>query len=403
MTQRIITFLGDRGAVPTDYEFNGSVYRGSVFAEALRQFCHFDDMLVCVTAKAKEKTWPVLQALGDDRIRPIDIPTGSTTTEMWRTFEIIADLVDEGDSVIFDITHGLRSLPFLVFLFAAYLKSAKSVQIEAIYYGALELQNKDAGTPAPVINLTEFVQMLDWIDAAERFVQTGDGAALSKRIRQVTPSGAKLADDALGRASNSIKQVSQALALARPMEVTKVAATLPDVLRNAEVELADRARPFTVLRQKVSDAYSQFGQAHSGGGVDWRQSLSAQFALVQWYVEKQQFIQAATLMRELVVSCVLFAEGYADLLNKAARQNGENALNNLAEQHKPDPRSALRTPITLKQDKTALADFWGALTDVRNDIAHVGMRADPREAKGIADNVMKMAETLEKLKSEFGL
>lgn len=409
--KRIITFLGDRGAVPTNYEFNGLVYSGGVFAEALRQFCEFDDMLVCVTKKAREKTWPVLEALNDARIKAIDIQTGNTTTEMWATFEVIARYVVEGDHVIFDITHGLRSLPFLVFLFAAYLKSAKNVSIDAVYYGALELQNKETNTPAPVIDMSEFVQMLDWIGAAERFVQTGDGVALAQRIRKVTPGGSALADDhelrnvraALDKASDNIEHVSLALALARPLEVIQIAGQLPNALQEAEIALADRAKPFRILRQKVSDAYSQFGRVSSDDDVNWRSNLQAQFDLVEWYVDKRQFIQAATLLRELIVSCVLFQYSSTDLLDEKSRRAAENALNNLVEQAKPNPRAKLPTHISLDQANDSLRKFWSAITECRNDIAHVGMRTSYQKAEAIVNDVIKQANALKSLKSTFGL
>ena len=178
----IITFLGDRGARQTTYIHNQKEYVGGVFAEALRQFCEYNTMLVCVTERARENTWPVLEALGDSRIKPIDIPTGRSTEEMWQTFKIIAEQVNENDHVIFDITHGLRSLPFLVFLFAAYLKAAKNVTIDAIYYGALELGNSKTGIPAPVIDLSEFVSMIDWLTATDQFIKTGNGKSLANLL-----------------------------------------------------------------------------------------------------------------------------------------------------------------------------------------------------------------------------
>ena len=58
---KIITFLGG-GAVETSYQFEDGVYTGNVFAEALHKFCKYDEMLVCVTEKAKEKTWPHQQS-----------------------------------------------------------------------------------------------------------------------------------------------------------------------------------------------------------------------------------------------------------------------------------------------------------------------------------------------------
>jgi CRISPR-associated DxTHG motif protein len=145
---KIITFLG-KYPKETIYSYGDNTYKGKVFAEALHQFCQYDSMLVCVTEEAKATSWPVLEALGDSRIKAVEIPTGKTTEEMWDTFKNVTNYVDEGDRVIFDITHGLRSLPFLVFLFAAYLKSAKNVEIQAIYYGAFELGDTNKKLPAP--------------------------------------------------------------------------------------------------------------------------------------------------------------------------------------------------------------------------------------------------------------
>jgi CRISPR-associated DxTHG motif protein len=182
MRIKIITFLGATPATfTTTYIFkdkNGDdkKYDGKVFTEALRQFCEYDSMLVCVTEKAKAVNWPVLEALKDPRIQAIDIPTGNDTAQMWQIFTIITEHIDTGDRVIFDITHGLRSLPFLVFLFAAYFKTAKKVIIEAIYYGAFDLKSENNGL-APVIDLSEFVSMIDWIAASNQFVETGDAGA----------------------------------------------------------------------------------------------------------------------------------------------------------------------------------------------------------------------------------
>ncbi|PMB26789.1 CRISPR-associated protein, partial [Fischerella thermalis CCMEE 5198] len=101
--KKIITFLGIQ-AKKTTYCFQGQNYDGEVFAEALHKFCNYDSMLVCVTSEAKEKTFPILEKLEDKRIQAVEIPTGQSTEEMWETFKIINQKVNENDSVIFDIT-----------------------------------------------------------------------------------------------------------------------------------------------------------------------------------------------------------------------------------------------------------------------------------------------------------
>jgi CRISPR-associated DxTHG motif protein len=160
----------------------------------LYHFVEFDEMLVFVTEKAYQNAFPVLTALTDERIIPVEIPIGENSVEMWQIFEAITDKVNEHDTVIFDITHSLRSIPFLVFLAAAFLKSAKQVTLEAIYYGALELQKDARGNPrpAPVIELSEFVSLIDWLNASNYFVNSGNTAPLTALLRQVRSDAAQL-------------------------------------------------------------------------------------------------------------------------------------------------------------------------------------------------------------------
>jgi CRISPR-associated (Cas) DxTHG family len=107
----------------------------------------------------------------------------------------------------------------LVFLFAAYLKSAKRVKIKGVYYGALELS--DRGTiPAPVIDLSEFVEMFDWLTASERFIEMGDGGALARLLRSRVQQG----DKTLRRAADGIEAVSMGLVLVRPLETMRASA-----------------------------------------------------------------------------------------------------------------------------------------------------------------------------------
>ena len=183
--KKVITFLGTKRQA-TQYSLGNQIYTGDVFAQALRQFLEFDQMLVFVTARARSEVYPVLEALGDDRIIPVDIPIGENADEMWEIFEKLTSQIDDGDEVSFDITHGLRSIPFLVFLAAAFLKSAKQVTIEGIYYGASELRQDSEGNsrPAPIIDLSEFVTLLDWLNASEQFREFGNASELARQLRQ---------------------------------------------------------------------------------------------------------------------------------------------------------------------------------------------------------------------------
>jgi CRISPR-associated DxTHG motif protein len=407
---KIITFLG-KYPKETIYSYGDNTYKGKVFAEALHQFCQYDSMLVCVTEEAKASSWPVLEALGDSRIKAVEIPTGKTTEEMWDTFKNVTNYVDEGDRVIFDITHGLRSLPFLVFLFAAYLKSAKNVEIQAIYYGAFELGDTTKELPAPVIDLSEFVSMIDWITATTRFVEIGDGQALANLLKGSIPSGIELRDnpstrplkDQLKKSAEAIEMISLALSITRPIETMESATKLEDTLNKAASGFSERAKPFSLLAEKVVEEYGQFALDNPKAAEDFTNNLQVQLEMIKWYLDRNQVVQAATLAREWLVSVLVLHFGLSEQMfdNQTGRKYVENSLNNAVEKRKPKPRpitpSCCDEPFEGLPEADDLARVWSKMTDLRNDIAHVGMNLHPKTAAQLKQNAISLYPQLQKL------
>ena len=405
---KIITFLG-KYPRETIYSHSNRTYKGQVFAEALHQFCEYDTMLVCVTEEAKATTWPLLEALGDARIKPIDIPTGRTTEEMWETFKIITQYVDEDDRVIFDITHGLRSLPFLVFLFAAYLKAAKNVTIAAIYYGAPELSDSKNNVPAPVIDLSEFVSMIDWITATNQFVKIGDGQALASLLKSAIPSSIELRDipssrpikDNLKKSAEAIENISLALSVTRPIETMRLATELEQILQQAAPSFADRAKPFSLLSDKVVQEYGQFALGEPTNEANFTENLRLQFLMIKWYIDRNQLVQAVTLAREWLVSILALQFGEPMFDHPKGRKYVEAALNNAVEKNKPHPRlitdSRCDEPFAALSEAGELASVWSKMTELRNDIAHVGMNLKPQDAAKLKKKASSLYPRLKKL------
>ena len=400
---KIITFLGLR-PVETDYAFGGHIYSGKVFAEALRQFVDYDQMLVCVTVEARSDAWPVLADLQDPRILAVPIPRAETTVQMWEMFDAILEHVDPGDTVIFDITHGLRSLPFLVFLFAAYLKTARQVKIEAIYYGALELGDRDAHKPAPVIDLSEFVTMLDWLTATDQFVQTGNARRLAELL---DPGNTRKGASAV--ASETLSTVSQAALLCQPFALMQQVGKLEGSLLKAEKELKLTAHPFGVLRDQIVAAFTKFGadflQDVPGG-------LKAEFRLIEWYYQNKQLIQAMSLAREWLIDAVSYRLGLTIDFKPEARSPVEWALSgiNLVGRKFTDSQTGLKRLFTLEDlneygrtiykswpECPSLINIWNLLSPIRNALDHAEHQASALQLKKIikkADEVMPMLRDL---------
>lgn len=144
--RKVITFLGTSPR-ETTYSYKGGTCSGRVFGEALCQFLDFAQMLVFATEEASQTTWPILDRLRDPRIHRVPISLGEGESHLWDLFDRLTEVVDSGDNVAFDITHSFRFMPFLLFLAAAYLREARKVCIDAIYYGAYEMGNEEEGKP----------------------------------------------------------------------------------------------------------------------------------------------------------------------------------------------------------------------------------------------------------------
>jgi CRISPR-associated DxTHG motif protein len=385
--RKIITFLGTYPK-QTEYLHDGEIYTGQVFGEALRQFVDFKEMLVFTTERAGETTWPVLEALDDARIRRVDIAIGGDTQELWTLFKTLTEEVAPGDEVIFDITHGLRSIPFLVFLAAAYLKEARDVEIDKIYYGAYEL-----GQPAPVIDLSEFVTLLDWLTATNQFIYTGNGQYLAALLRdagafehphrELTPEEQVQYATAkrIGRAAGAITETSQALLTTLVPHSEGASATLLERLQDAREDLAQKAPPYRMLADRIRETYEPLAVAEPMTD-DLERDLQVQLVMIDWYMDKGHLPQAFTLMREWIVTAVGYRLDISapDILDvKGLRRDVESALGHNAKswQQANDPAytpprlvRALRELVDAKE----MADFWNQLTDFRNRINHGAMR-----------------------------
>lgn len=83
----------------------------------------------------------------------------------------LAARLPHGTRVVLDVTHAFRHLPMLALVAARYLAKLRSVTVEDIYYGALEMTVDEL---TPVLRLGGLLRMLDWVDALSAYEHGGD-------------------------------------------------------------------------------------------------------------------------------------------------------------------------------------------------------------------------------------
>jgi hypothetical protein len=413
---KAISFLGTTLYSETTYVDGDKECQTKLFPVALCQFKRPSALLVMVTNKAREmwldELQQRLQPLGV-MPTPIDIPDGHSVDDLWDVFDKLTANMQEEEEVVFDITHSFRTLPFLSFLAASYLRVARRVNLKGVYYGAFEARQPASNPPqptdrAPVFDLSPFMNLLEWTTATDQFLKTGNARELANILQNT--------QDTLRRASwgqgdlpqklkvvaSSLKTVSQALALTRPREVLPAAAKLGEQLTAAGSDVTQWAKPFAVLLERTRSDYQPLALAQPDD--DLAQNLATQWRLIDWYLDRQQVIQAVTLAREWVVS-VLCWKLDKEWLDRDNRSSVEDALNAYTRQKqgRSFTFACWQDDIAALPQADTLADLWGKLSEVRNTIAHCGMDKQSIPAQTLFRNVLAFREPLRACAESFGL
>jgi CRISPR-associated DxTHG motif protein len=370
---KLIAFLGTGEYKCATYRWNDQTYKTSFVQEAFVHWLKPETTCVLLTKEARKKHWGDLcQRLQrhTQTVEGINIPDGKSEEELWEIFAAISKAVQEGDEIVFDITHGFRSLPMIALLTIAYLKQVKGVKVQHVVYGVYERDNP----MAPILDLTPFADLLDWLAAAKMFITTGDSSELGQLIQEIQNDAyrnreayAENLPRALKNFGAALAEVSHDLLLTRVPNLPKSVSNLIEKQKRASAEVSDWTPPLTLLLDKIADAYEPFQD----------DSLPTQAKLIRWYLDHNHIVQAMTLAREWVVSYHLHKEG-KDWRDPHEREWMEQLLGEFLK----------------------LSPLWSKITGTRNDLAHCGFsRAEGQvlSATSIRQNAEEVVKQIERL------
>lgn len=368
---KAFTFLGRGKLHLSNYTFdNQPPCETQFFAEAIVEFFSPKSLYIFATESAARE--PVSEENKCERlsylkellhrrteVKPIIIKEGSDETELWDIFGDVVDNINDNDTVLFDITHGFRSLPFLTFLALAYVSTVKSgVTIERVIYGAYEAVERD-NPNKPVFDLTPFVSLLNWMNAVNVFQNYGDA-------RPIADLGVQ------NDIAKALANLSNALLTNRTLEAQSAAMTF-----NSLTFDETQQPPFKMLVKQLKQSYSQMAANEPEDKP--KESLKKQYQQIKWYMDNQHYLQAITLMREWLISWKCFRDD-KKWLNADERSNVEGEFKNIDENN---PFAALDPDIS------AATKLWNGCK-IRNDLAHCGMRNNPKKAKQAISEIKKL-------------
>ncbi len=433
---KIIAFLGDEELKPTTYLNEGKrVGPTRYLLAALAQHFYpgYALRLLCTPEAERRHLMDLRRELGDEAARRlciIPVQKIATESDLWDVFQVIQGQVEDGDDIVVDITHSFRALPFLAFLALAYLRVIRKFTIAAIIYAPYAQYEK-----SEVYNIREFVDLLDWIIAANLFTETGFAAPIANLL-QGHGWGSSKAKPA------ELERVTAALRLARPDEARQAAYALAQSLANIESDAPrSQLRPFEALLDRIKAEFAQIAPAMPDPD-DLQQELEQELAFVSWNLERGQFLSAVTVAREWLLSLACWHAGWTDRVKDYDRTGRELEIprwrSNEREPRKgvpSEPRDTLYRLMMLieqepdkrhvwvasQRDKAAnslwlhlwdtrsdyaqlLGHTWKEVSTLRNDLDHAGMifAREPLSLDVLVPRVKEIPRLLEEVYLKSG-
>ena len=381
---KLISFLGgqeDGGAAL--YTCGGSSCETLFVQEAIcRLLGTVDNAVLFATEGARRAAWePVSAALSGCGVTSelVVIPSGETEDELWAIFRALEKYIDEGEEIVFDITHGFRSLLLVGFLSAAFLRTTGKADISRVFYG----QYRDDGQPSPLLDLTPFLSILDWTTSVHAFLRSMDAAGINqlanRTAKEAYLSGRPDAPEKLSRFAQTLDGFAVATRMARPVDALNLAS---GIARDID-EVTGEMEVFTPPLVEVLDEIRMVGdlgirRPEKDGGLTWAH-VEKELELIGFMVERGLLLQGVTFSREWMVNVMLltrYGDCYPGWLDSDTRYEmsqtfGAAILNLKGSPYDPTTFMDWYMHLPCEQQATHL---WAELSTIRNDFAHCGMR-----------------------------
>lgn len=397
MAKKFISFLGTTDYAAVFYELNGIKTETKVkfVQQALIQLIctnfdiEKDKVIILLTDKAKSSNWEKLKEslkilnVPDEMIIPLDIPEEKGEAGVWKLFEkIYNEVLEQDDSVIFDITNAFRFLPVVMYSVLRYAQYLKNVKIEGIYYGAYEQMENEI---EPIINLTETYEIIEWAAAANIFTNYGIAEELSKRIKK---QDKEFVDT--GKLSDSNLTVSRNINYSRGLRIME-----GNIFQNC----IDKINLYKD-DNNINPALTPILETVTNKIKDFENNSVLNFLpAVEWYMDHDMPAEALSMMKEGIVSYLLAKNelNYKDsqlrlLLGKRMSYAKEYKYQSYEEKFKESVEKIMEQDVAKE-----LNEVVKSFNNFRNDIDHCGFCEGARSPDNLRKEINKAYEKIKEI------
>jgi CRISPR-associated Csx2 family protein len=397
------------------YELNGKKSSNTEFVQVaeiqILGAGNFDKIIIVTTQKAHDTHFETLESqlikAGAENITRLIISEEMTPEAQWKWFEQILEVVESGDNLTIDLTHGYRSIPIIFSTAVNFLQKARHITLNAVYYGAFEKEKE----LAPIINMKDFYIINEWAEAVSRLVEDADA-------RKIAEVASKTGSFQAGELNDSklIAAFENLTNLVRNVDIQNISEEAAKAVQL--IEDKDKGTSITgkILLKLITDKFTSITADKSLSGKYDKTYFDIQLEVIRLLLEHKLFMQAYTAMREFIGSIGLIKIKKAKTNNNEGRkkrryaeifinmfQIEKNEWNFKGKETEHDKLLPFYNELEKIGIESILRKFTGELADYRNGFDHAWTSKDNKaypdiEGKGdqFYENLKEVVRLLEK-------
>lgn len=393
---RCISFGGPRSFYKRRYCRNTLCIETDLVQEAIWRLYNPEEIILCLTNPA----WATVASDLEGRDVPVKklwIPYGTDEKQLFEIFTSISGVVRSGEDILFDISEGGQSLPFITFLAASYVRSIMQVTITGVIYSP---PPGDDGF-SRFVDLKPMMNILDWIEGVKAVTVYLDAKPVRELLKVVQGNIHRSGDFLqppvrLSGWASILEQFCDSVRLARPVDAMYAASGVVNGIEPVSSELcmyAPSLIPVINVISSLSDIAAEPGSSDCS-----YEYVRHQVRLIRFQVEKGLYLQAVTLGREVLITLVMIRLGRgtfwkdADLRHQFSRTLTGGAL---GIQNKPYEKTEYSDDASNLGSWKEMVRIWLKISDLRNNFAHCGMNQRDDSVRSLKKRAMDIIPDIE--------
>jgi len=292
-----------------------------VAEQELLEWDRFDHLFIAATeesARCHGKALCEQLARCRGEIHFVRLDENMTPAGQWKWFEEIFSVIEEGDVLTVDLTHGYRSIPIIFSTAINFLQKTKNIRLEHVFYGAYEKDTQKA----PLVDMRSFYDINIWADAVGRLTEDADASGIAAAAEATHRSQFEaLADSKFREACENVTRII------KNVDVNNVSDAVNELMQAVKHIKSSGGVGTIQLMNMLEEKFMPLVTSEEGNPDRNGYTLDyfrIQLAFAEMLLSHGLLMQAFTVMREWLASLVmLYFESTEQMNTKKRRKRRE--------------------------------------------------------------------------------